>query len=137
MDIKSKDMFCNFIDREFFFSSWFYLWENNAENMSKIFKPKHLFSFFKFTFYFFCSTVLIYQLIDITNKYLEFSHEVKLKSRIHVKPLCVGKGPFTLWWDGEYSDTSSTKILDLSYFRSRRKTNFFLTFLTLRLWGKN
>jgi hypothetical protein len=47
--------------------------------MSKIFKLKILFSFLKLTFNLFCSTVLTYQLIDITNKYLEFSHEVKLE----------------------------------------------------------
>jgi len=47
--------------------------------MSQIFKPKRLFCFLKLTFNLFCSTVLTYQLIDITNKYLEFLHEVKLE----------------------------------------------------------
>jgi hypothetical protein len=35
-----------------------------------------------------------------------------------------GQGPLTLWFDGKYIDTSSTKILDLSYFRFRRKKIF-------------
>ncbi len=47
--------------------------------MSEILKPKSLFSLFKFTFNVLCLTLLLYQLIDITNNYLEFLHEVKLE----------------------------------------------------------
>ncbi len=47
--------------------------------MSQILKPKNLFCLFKFTFNVFCLTLMLYQLIDITNNYLEFSHEVKLE----------------------------------------------------------
>ncbi len=36
----------------------------------------------------------------------------------------LGQGPLTLWFDDKYIDTSSTKILDLSYFRFRRKKTF-------------
>jgi hypothetical protein len=48
--------------------------------------------------------------------------------------LCVGNG---FWSNGSMANivTHSIKILDLSYFRFRRKI-IFLTFLTLRLWGK-
>jgi hypothetical protein len=35
-----------------------------------------------------------------------------------------GHWPLRLWFDGEYSDTCSTKILDFSYFRFRRKKIF-------------
>jgi hypothetical protein len=47
--------------------------------MSKILKPKNLFSLFKLTFDILCSAIFMYLLIDITNKYLEFSTEVKLE----------------------------------------------------------
>ncbi len=47
--------------------------------MSEILKPKSLCYLFKFTFNALCLTLLLYQLIDITNNYLEFSHEVKLE----------------------------------------------------------
>ncbi len=47
--------------------------------MSEILKPKSLFCLFKLTFNVFCLTLLLYQLIDITNNYLEFLHEVKLE----------------------------------------------------------
>ncbi len=52
---------------------------------------------------------------------------------------CAGEGPH-LWSSGKYIDTSSTKILDVSdvsLLPVPEKTNFFLTFLTLRVWKKN
>jgi hypothetical protein len=52
-----------------------------------------------------------------------------------------GRGLLTLWWDGKYIDASSTKILDLSYFRFRRKNifpHFFnITSMVEKLISKN
>jgi hypothetical protein len=46
-----------------------------------------------------------------------------------------GQGPLTLWFDGKYIDTSLTKILDLSYFRFRRK-EFFHHFFNITSMGE-
>ncbi len=91
LDNKWKEMFCNFIDRVYsllLFIAVVSSFERKIMQkmwgkMSQIFKPKRLISLFKLTFNFLCSTVLTYQLIDITNKYLEFSHEVKLEINDH------------------------------------------------------
>ncbi len=57
------------------------------------------------------------------NEWIFFVKILSLRGT-YVKPLCVGKGPFTLWFDGKYINTSSTKILDLSCFWFRRKKIF-------------
>jgi hypothetical protein len=57
-----------------------------------------------------------------------------LKRNIH-NAIVREQEPLTSQFDGKYSDTSLTKLLDFYHIRFRRK-KFFLTFLTLNLWGK-
>ncbi len=46
-----------------------------------------------------------------------------------------GQGPLTLWFDGKFSNTTLTKILDLICFRFRRK-KIFPHFFNITSMGK-
>ncbi len=48
------------------------------ENWTKILTAKNAISFFKFIFQVLCFIILIYQFVDITNRYLDFPYDVKL-----------------------------------------------------------